>query len=231
MDQENLQATGAAPAAAVATPTTVAPPAGETAGADLPGAQPVEEQVASTPPLTTAGEGEVPSEKAPPSCDGGPDAAENDAVAHAEPEQETELEPEQEAEARERECLARLAADPAYAGLGERQEAVAALAGALPWLQALPPQERYTVAYLLDRGLHARQESREARLQALLSDPALRRAWEEAQCRRIARRTAALPPTLRGGGGAPPASPVHRPSNLREAGIAARRTLHLKDHV
>lgn len=231
MDQENLQATGAASATVADAPATVAPPAGETAGADLPGALPVEEQVASTPPLATAppgaGEGEVSSEKAPPSCDGSPDAAENAAVAHAEPEPELE----QETEACERECLARLAADPAYAGLGERQEAVAALAGALPWLQALPPQERYTVAYLLDRGLHARQESREARLQALLSDPALRRAWEEAQCRRIARRTAALPPAPRGGGGAPPASPVHRPSNLREAGIAARRTLHLKDHV
>lgn len=123
-------------------------------------------------------------------------------------------------------CLAEMEKEEPFLGIATRRDAMQTLVATVPWLSALPTRERLAAAFYLDRGMRYREPTKEEKLSALLSDPALLRAFAEKQALLTAEARAGVAPTARGG--RMPADLPKPPRDLAEAGAAAKRVLRVK---
>lgn len=128
-------------------------------------------------------------------------------------------------------ALAELAEEPEYADITEYIEEIRALPSRFPFLADLPTKERLTAAYHMYRGLSASPRTAEERLEDLLTDPAMLRALSERFSKLLAARRDATPPVpVRTGTAVPPADRRPLPRDLREASVAAKRYLGIKEN-
>ena len=126
----------------------------------------------------------------------------------------------------EQAILAEMDSMPAFAGILSRRGELDALIGRIGWLRALPMRDRLAAACYLDRGMRLHEPTREEKLEAILSDPALMRALAEKQAMARAAGRGAFAPTARAGGRMPANLPKP-PKDLREAGLAAKQYFHV----
>jgi hypothetical protein len=123
-------------------------------------------------------------------------------------------------------ALAALEQDGRLAGIRDRLPEIDALIARLPWLQALPIEERLAIACYLDRGMQQHAPTAEEKLEAVLSDPALLRALSERQAAlRLAHGSMTPPVAARG---LAPALVKTPPETLSEAKREAKRFLRVK---
>ncbi|MBQ8859184.1 MAG: hypothetical protein IJ012_05280 [Clostridia bacterium] len=122
--------------------------------------------------------------------------------------------------------LAEMEKEPAFAGITSRRKQMQALVAEISWLAALPTRERLAAAFYLDRGMRYHEPTKEEKLSALLSDPALLRAFAERQAILAAEARERVAPIARGG--RMPADLPKPPRNLAEAGAAAKRVFRVE---
>lgn len=115
---------------------------------------------------------------------------------------------------------------PAFAGILARRGELRELIGKIGWLRALPIRDRLAAACYLDRGMRLHEPTREEKLEAILSDPALMRALAEKQAAARGARRGALAPAARTGGRMPANLPKP-PKDLHEAGLAAKQFFNI----
>ena len=131
----------------------------------------------------------------------------------------------------EKTVLAELAREPGYADITEYAEEMRALPTRFPFLAGLPTKERLTAAYHMCRGMKEAPRTAEERLEELLTDPAMLGALSERFSRLLAARRDATPPVpVRSGTAVPPADRRTSPRDLREASVAAKRYLGIKEN-
>ncbi len=123
--------------------------------------------------------------------------------------------------------LAEMEGEAPFAGISTRRAEMQALIGEIPWLAALPTRERLAAAFYLDRGMRYHEPTKEEKLSALLSDPALLRAFAEKQAVLAAEARAGVAPTAHSG--RMPADLPKPPRNLAEAGAAAKRVFRVNE--
>lgn len=128
--------------------------------------------------------------------------------------------------AEEEACLCEMEGQPAFCGIRGRLQAMHGLISGVPWLQALPLRERLAAACYIDRGMQLHAPTREEKLQAVLSDPALLRALAERQATLQSATQKSTPPIL--SGGRAPAVVKAPPRSLSEARDEAKRYLRAK---
>ncbi len=119
-------------------------------------------------------------------------------------------------------CLTEMEGMPAFAGISARRGEIDDLIARIGWLRALPMRDRLAAACYLDRGMRLHEPTREEKLEAVLSDPALLRALAEKQAMARAAKRGALAPTAHAGGRMPANLPKP-PKDLGEAGLAAKQ--------
>lgn len=127
--------------------------------------------------------------------------------------------------------LAELASEEACADIAQYAERMRALPTRFPFLATLPVRDRLTAAYHMCRGLEAVPRTAEEKLEELFSDPAMLAALSEKFSRLLAARRDATPPVpVRSGTAVPPADRRPSPRDLREASVAAKRYLGVKEN-
>ena len=129
-------------------------------------------------------------------------------------------------QAEEESCLAQMEGEAPFTGIAARAAEMRALIARIPWLASLPTRERLAAAFYLDRGMRYHEPTKEEKLSALLSDPALLRAFAEKQAVLAADARARVAPIARGG--RMPADLPKPPRNLAEAGAAAKRVFRVE---
>lgn len=117
----------------------------------------------------------------------------------------------------------KLSKSPEYEGFADNLERIETIIEKIRLLRSLPAEERYILAYLIDRGQRAgTRPTGQELVDALLADREAMRLYEARRLSEL-ERGAALPVFTSEGGRAMPANLPKKPKNIEQAGRAARK--------
>lgn len=117
-----------------------------------------------------------------------------------------------------------LSAKPEFEGFSDNIERIEGIIEKIKMLKSLPPDERYTLAYLIDRGQNTKGKSGAELVDALFSDKEAMRILEMRRLAEYDSRYNTLPQFASSQGAASmPANVASKPKTIDQAGRAAKK--------